>query len=365
VSDREEQQPQENEGVLVGVIGYKGFDENLRCCGFQYEIGGEYQHDGKVEVCEQGFHFCENPLDVLNYYAPGTSRFAKVEGSGDTDRMPYEDSKVACSHLKVVAELTLTGLIHAGVEFVVETAAAKGAAATTDYGAHAVTTGPGAHAATTGNGAHAATTDYDAHAATTGVEAHAATTGPYAHAATTGCEAHAATTGNRAHAATTDCDAHAATTGGEAHAATTGPYAHAVTTGPGAHAVTTGYRAHAVTAGDSAHAVTAGDSAHAVTAGNRAHAATTGYRAHAVTADDFAHTAAMGKESIAAGLGVAGRAKGALGCWLVLAEYKWTKDYKYRIAAVEAAKVDGKRIKPDTWYALRGGRFVEVVEDEE
>jgi hypothetical protein len=72
----------------------------------------------------------------------------------------------------------------------------------------------------------------------------------------------------------------------------------------------------------------------------------------------------MGKESIAAGLGVAGRAKGALGCWLVLAEYKWTEGDGYQILAVKAAKVDGKRIKPDTWYELKGGRFVEVVEDE-
>ena len=274
------------------MIGYKGFDENLRCHGFQYEIGGEYQHYGEVVICEQGFHFCEKPLDVLNYYAPGTSRFAEVEGSGDTDRMSYEDAKVACSHLKVIAELTLRDLIQADVEFVLEKAAAKGAAATTDYGAHAVTTDPRTHVATTGSGAHAATTGYRAHAATTGTCACAVTTGTCAHAVTTG---------------------------GGAHAATMGPYAHAVTTGP---------------------------------------------YAHAVTAGPYAHAAATGRESIAAGLGVASRAKGALGCWLVLAEYKWTKDDRCRIAAVKAAKVDGKRIKPDTWYELKGGRFVEVVEDE-
>jgi len=310
------------------VIGYKGFDENLRCHGFQYEIGGEYQHDGKVVVCEQGFHFCEKPLDVLNYYAPGTSRFAEVEGSGDTDRMSYEDAKVACSHLKVIAELTLRDLIQADVEFVLEKAAAKGAAATTDYGAHAVTTDPRTHVATTGSGAHAATTGYRAHAATTGTCACAVTAGYRAHAATTGTCACAVTTGT--------C-AHAVTTGGDAHAVTTGTCAHAVTTGGGAHAATMGPYAHAVTTGPYAHAVTAGP---------------------------YAHAAATGRESIAAGLGVASRAKGALGCWLVLAEYKWTKDDRCRIAAVKAAKVDGKRIKPDTWYELKGGRFVEVVEDE-
>lgn len=311
------------------MIGYKGFDKNLRCGGFQYEIGGEYQHDGEVVVCEQGFHFCEKPLDVLNYYAPGTSRFAKVEGSGDTDRMPYEDSKVACSHLKVVAELTLRDLIQADVEFV----AAKGAATTTDYGAHAVTADPRTHVATTGTCARAVTTGFCAHAATMGDEAHAVTAGLGAHAATTGGDAHAATTGYRAHAATT---------GGGSHAVTTGPFAHAVTAGFGAHAATTGSYAHAVTMGTCAHAVTAGSNAHA---------------------------AATGRESIAAGLGVASRAKGALGCWLVLAEYKWTKDEwtegdRYQIAAVKAARVDGEQIKPDTWYMLKDGEFIEAEEEE-
>jgi hypothetical protein len=280
------------------MVGYKGFDKNLRCHGFQYEIGGEYQHGGKVEVCEQGFHFCENPLDTFSYYAPGKSRYAVVEGSGDMDWMPHDDTKAVCSHLKVCAELTLRGLIKAGVEFVLETAAAKGAAATTD---------PGAHTATTG---------YCAHAATMGDDAHAATAGPGAHAATMGSGAHAATAGN---------------------------YAHAATTGPDAYAVTAGDYAHAVATGPDAYAVTAGDYAHAVTTSPYAHAATTG------------------KESIAVGLGAAGRAKGALGCWLVLAEYKCTEDDECQLLAVKAARVDGESIKPDTWYELKDGKFVETT----
>ena len=44
--------------------GYKGFDKNLKCRGFQYEIGKEFEEDVKPECCERGFHFCEYPLDV-------------------------------------------------------------------------------------------------------------------------------------------------------------------------------------------------------------------------------------------------------------------------------------------------------------
>ncbi|MCY1283877.1 hypothetical protein D9M69_414170 [compost metagenome] len=65
------------------VIAYKGFDKNLQCRGYQFEIGGTYGHEGKVEACASGFHACEYPLDVLGYYAPAGSRFALIEQSGD------------------------------------------------------------------------------------------------------------------------------------------------------------------------------------------------------------------------------------------------------------------------------------------
>ena len=48
------------------VTAYKGFDKNLQCRGFQYEVGGEYTTD-RAKACETGFHCCENPLDALLY----------------------------------------------------------------------------------------------------------------------------------------------------------------------------------------------------------------------------------------------------------------------------------------------------------
>lgn len=100
------------------------------------------------------------------------------------------------------------------------------------------------------------------------------------------------------------------------------------------------------------------------TTGYWAHAATTGYWAHAATTGDGAHAEVFGKESIASALGIEGKAKGALGCWIVCAEWE-SKNKGWHIKCVKAAAVDGERIKADTWYMLKDGEFVEATDDED
>ena len=275
--------------------GYKGFDKDLKCHGgYQYKIGRTETTD-KAELCKTGFHACEHPLDCLNYYGPGESRYCDVDLDDVTDERG-DDSKRVGKKITVQGEIGIAGLVKAAVNIGIEEAKSK-------------TTGDWAHAATNGNGAHAATT------------------GKWAYAATTG-----------------DC----------AHAATTGDCAHAATTGYGAHAATTGNWAYAATTGDCAHAATTGDWAHAATNGNGAHAATTG---------NCAHAAASGKESIASALGIEGKAKGALGCWIVCAEWEIKND-GWHIKCVKAAAVDGEKIKADTWYILKDGEFVEADDED-
>ncbi len=101
------------------IKGYKGFDKDMKCRGFQYESGKEYTYDGDIECCRSGFHFCENPLEVLSYYPPATSRFCKVEGSGKVDKIA-EDSKVSVSNLHIGLEIGLSGLIQAGIKFILD-----------------------------------------------------------------------------------------------------------------------------------------------------------------------------------------------------------------------------------------------------
>ena len=100
------------------ITAYKGFDKDLRCRGYAYEIGKEYEHDGEVEVCASGFHACTSPLEVFSHYAPGDgSRYCLVEQSGEMDR-ESGSSKVASQKIKIAAELGIPGLVKAHVEYV-------------------------------------------------------------------------------------------------------------------------------------------------------------------------------------------------------------------------------------------------------
>lgn len=96
------------------VVAFKGFDSNMSCRGFKYEIGKSYSHDGKVEKCGSGFHACEFPLDVFNFYPP-SSRFAKVSLSGEIDR---GNDKIAAAKIRISAEIKLPELVSNAVDFI-------------------------------------------------------------------------------------------------------------------------------------------------------------------------------------------------------------------------------------------------------
>ncbi len=103
--------------MSVNVItSYKGFDKNMQCRGFQYEVGKEYEMDGEIECCNRGFHACKSPLEVWDHYDMLNSRFAEVEQSGKIDE-EEKSTKVCSSHIKIKAELKLADIINIGVEW--------------------------------------------------------------------------------------------------------------------------------------------------------------------------------------------------------------------------------------------------------
>ena len=294
------------------IKGYKGFDKDLKCRGFQYEVGKEYSTD-KAVSCETGFHYCENPLDVLVFYAPcddygRPNRFCEVDGSGDFDKS--KSDKICCTHLKVKAEIGLQGLIKAGVKFILDRVK-------WDDNKQSNT---GCRSAATNTGDRSAATN----------------TGNCSAATNTGNRSAATNTGNRS-AATNTGDRSAATNTGDSSAATnTGCCSAATNTGNCSAATNTGCCSAATNTGDCSAATNTGD----CSAAN-----------------------VEGKESVAIVTGKDSKAKGALGCWLVLtARGEWDGN-GYPIKEVKAFKVDGDKIKADTWYKLVDGEPIEMKED--
>ena len=101
------------------ITSYKGFDKDLKCRGFQYEVGKEYVMDEPISICNKGFHACESPLEVFDYYGMLDSRFCRVEQCGKIQR-ENNTTKICSSKIKLKAELKLSDMINIGVEWLKE-----------------------------------------------------------------------------------------------------------------------------------------------------------------------------------------------------------------------------------------------------
>ena len=277
---------------------YKGFDKDLKCRGFQYEIGGEYRED-EADLCHAGFHACENPLDVFSYYAPGNgSRYCEVE-LDDLDDKRETDSKVCGKHIKIGAEIGIPGLVSAQIEWVKNLIGFDKAVEKANR-----------------SKTHHATGDQGA-ASATGYQGAASATGPLGAASATG---------------------------DQGAASATGPLGAASATGDRGAASATGPRGAASATGD------------------RGAASATGYQGAASATGDHGAASATGMSSVALASGFDGRVMGNVGCAIFAVERGKFDGSTYPIISVAAAIVDGEKIKADTWYMAKNGELVEWEE---
>ena len=300
------------------IKSYKGFDKNLCCRGFQYEVGKEYEMDGCIEVCKRGFHACENPLEVLDHYDMLNSRFCEVEQSGEIDK-ESNSTKVCSSKIHIVAELKLADMIKLGVEWIKEvTSPSK--VKTDDRN--------------DGDSAQIGSSGYFAKIGSSGYFAKIGSSGNFAQIGSSGDFAKIGSSGNFAKI------------GSSGYSAKIG------SSGDSAQIGSSGYSAKIGSSGDSAQIGSSGYFAKIGSSGDSAQIGSSGY---------FAKIESAGYDSVICCAGSNSMVKAKVGSWITLSEWKYNEDKKrYIPVCVKTEYVDGERIKADTWYKLFNGEFKEV-----
>ena len=282
---------------------YKATDKDMKCRGFQYELGKAAEVKGDIKLCENGLHACEMPLDVLGYYAPGDgSRYFEAELENVSEENSSDDTKRVGKKLTLSAEIGIPGLVKAQVEYVKAQCGFD-------------------------NAIKKANDEKKNHA--------------------TGNRGAASATGESGAASATGWSGAASATGWSGAASATGESGAASATGKRGAASATGWSGAASATGWSGAASATGESGAASATGKRGAASATGWGGAA---------SATGKYCVAMTTGFFGRVMGDIGNAIVCVERRDNGE----IAAILAGIVDGETLKPGVWYTVKNGQWVEV-----
>ena len=310
------------------IIAYKGFDKNLKCRDFQYEVGKEYEMDGDIKCCERGFHACESPLEVFDHYDMLNSRFAEVEQSGEIDK-EEDTTKVCSSKIKIKAELNLADIVKLGVEWIKDVTSPSKLKKETDLNDNG------------NNSAKIGSSGYYAKIGSSGYSAKIGSSGYYAKIGSSGGSAKIGSSGGSAKIGSSGDYAKIGSSGDYAKIGSSGDYAKIGSSGDSAKIGSSGYSAKIGSSGDYAKIGSSGDSAKIGSSG------------------DYAQIGSTGNHSVVMAAGNNSIAKAKIGSWITLAEWDCI-DGVWIPICVKTEKVDGEHIKADTFYELIDGEFKEV-----
>ena len=152
---------------------------------------------------------------------------------------------------------------------------------------------------------------------------------------------------------------YSSTAGSSGNYSTAGSSGNYSTAGSSGYYSTAGSSGYSSTAGSSGYSSTAGSSGNYSTAGSSGYSSTAGSSGNYSTAaatGAYCRAKADGKDNVAVANGAHSKARGVLGCYLVLTEY----DNDGNMLWAKMAKVDGAHIKENVWYTLKNGEFAEV-----
>jgi hypothetical protein len=185
-----------SDDVSPVITAFKAFDKDLKCRGFQYEVDKTYKHEGQVVPCESGFHFCENPLDVLDYYPLDTAtRFAVVKASG---QIKTEGNKSASAEISISAELKFPQFVVAAVDFIKSACNFESKPAGTASGdsSKLAASGDYSQLAASGYSSKLAASGYSSQLAASGYSSQLAASGDYSKLAASGYSSQLAASGD-------------------------------------------------------------------------------------------------------------------------------------------------------------------------
>ena len=258
--------------------------------------------DGKIKMCNRGFHACESPFDVFDYYTMIDSRFCEVEQDGNISKWD-RGTKICSSKIKIKAELKLADMINLGVEWLKEiTSPEKIKTSIKDN-----SSGYGAKIGSSGN------------------------------------------------------DAQIGSSGNYAKIGSSGYGAKIGSSGYGAKIGSSGDDAKIGSSGNYAQIGSSGDDAKIGSSGNYAKIGSSGNYAQIGSSGDGAKIDSTGEGCVIMCAGINSVAKASKGSWITLSEWSYSdKKQRYIPVCVKTEFVDGEKIKADTYYKLAGGVFKEI-----
>ena len=334
------------------IIAYKGFDENLRCRGYQFEVGKEYEQEGEIVCCENGFHACTNPFDVLNHYdANGKNRFCIVEQSGVIKTEGDFDTKQASSKIKIKEEIGISGLFKAAIEWIKGITNTDVIAKETKEKDNIEFSACAKISSSSFCDKIGSSGDY-ATIGSIGDDVQIGSSGSWARIGSSGCGAKIGSSGYFAKIASSGEYAQIGSSGEYANIGSSGCGARISSSGYGAKIDSSGYGVEIGSSGYNAAIASSGDYARIWSSGYGAQIASSGFSANIDSTGEYAIICCAGHKSMA---------KAKKGSWISLAEWKYSEEKKHIIpVCVKTEFVDGERIKEDTWYKLVDGEFKEV-----
>ena len=336
------------------IIAYKGFNEDLSCRGFQYEIGKEYCLEGELELCANGFHACEHPLDVFDYYSMSLyTRYAMVELFGDVD-FATDNKKLCATNIRIVKEMSIDELVEIGImsslpkkdlesgnERSYSMMIASDACADIIYPKY-----EGASIASCGHYASINSKNRWQCIASSGKLAKIDAFCDYSNISSSGISARITSVGLIQNISTSGYGSRVVSHGYEA----------SVASADMAMIYSDGENADLYASGAESKIASRGDNANICINSTHGYINSSGYNTRIMSAKNLSIIESTGEKAVIMSAGHNTKAKAKVGSWIVLTEY----DNNREVKCIKAEYVDGERIKGDTLYMLVNGEFVET-----